>query len=229
VAAYYGLCHAPHVYTADDAFQIVQAPDSSNRRRLATVYSSNTGHKIDSANFGELVSFIATELLRNELCLENISQGISSVPEAAFLWSFGSSFLLGSVLDKVNSKQYTIKDFAEWEGYHDPACYGRATKDSKLAIVGMACRFPGGANDLESYWDLMMKGKDVHTQVPADRFDAAAHYDSTSQTPNTAVTTPMGCFIDQPGLFDAGFFGISPKEVSPCSSKSSIIIYVLLY
>ena len=59
----------------------------------------------------------------------------------------------------------------------------------------------------------MAEGRDVHTRVPADRFDLNTHYDPSGNTPN-ATETPFGNFIDKPGLFDAGFFNMSPREVS---------------
>ena len=46
-----------------------------------------------------------------------------------------------------------------------------------IAIVGLGCRFPGGANDAASYWDILREGKDVVGEVPADRWDVEAYYD----------------------------------------------------
>lgn len=59
----------------------------------------------------------------------------------------------------------------------------------------------------------MEEGRDVHTRVPADRFDLATHYDPTGQTEN-ATQTSFGNFMDSPGLFDAGFFNMSPREAT---------------
>lgn len=72
---------------------------------------------------------------------------------------------------------------------------------------------PGGANDLEAFWDLLKEGRDVHQEIPADRYDVDSHTDPSGATRNTSAT-PFGCFIDQPGLFDAGFFGMSPREAA---------------
>ncbi|KAI0906088.1 polyketide synthase [Ustulina deusta] len=84
-------------------------------------------------------------------------------------------------------------------------------KSSKIAVVGMACRFPGGADDTEKFWEVLMQGRDVHTHVPPDRFNIETHVDPTGKTPNTSKT-PYGCFLDNPGFFDAMFFGMSPRE-----------------
>jgi monodictyphenone polyketide synthase len=70
---------------------------------------------------------------------------------------------------------------------------------------------PGGATDTEKFWELLESGLDVHRKIPADRFDVDSHYDPAGKRVN-ASHTPYGCFIDEPGLFDAPFFNMSPRE-----------------
>lgn len=81
---------------------------------------------------------------------------------------------------------------------------------TKLAIVGMAGRFPDAATH-EKLWELLEKGLDVHRVVPADRFDVKTHYDPTGKIINTSHT-PYGCWIENPGFFDPRFFNMSPRE-----------------
>lgn len=80
----------------------------------------------------------------------------------------------------------------------------------KLAIVGMAGRFPDAASH-QKLWELLEKGLDVHREVPKDRFDAKTHTDPTGKARNTSHT-PYGCWIEKPGLFDPRFFNMSPRE-----------------
>ena len=80
---------------------------------------------------------------------------------------------------------------------------------SKIAVVGMAGRFPNSDN-LDSLWKILEQGLDVHRRIPPDRFDVDAHYDPTAKE-NTSHT-PYGCFIEEPGLFDSRFFNMSPRE-----------------
>lgn len=87
----------------------------------------------------------------------------------------------------------------------------RGSQQAKIAIVGMSCRMPGGATDTDKFWDLLDQGLDVHRKIPADRFDVGTHHDPTGKRVNTSHTA-YGCFIDEPGLFDAGFFHMSPRE-----------------
>ncbi|KAK3685036.1 hypothetical protein B0T22DRAFT_409111, partial [Podospora appendiculata] len=80
----------------------------------------------------------------------------------------------------------------------------------KLAIVGMAGRFPDAASH-EKLWELLEKGLDVHREVPPDRFNVDTHYDPTGKAVNTSHT-PYGCWIENPGFFDPRFFNMSPRE-----------------
>jgi asperthecin polyketide synthase len=70
----------------------------------------------------------------------------------------------------------------------------RSPKQAQLAVVGISCRLSGGANDTELFWELLVEGRDVHTRVPAHRFDLDTHFDPTGQTPS-ATQTPFGNFI----------------------------------
>lgn len=80
----------------------------------------------------------------------------------------------------------------------------------KLAIIGMAGRFPG-ARDTEAFWNLLYQGLDVHQPVPANHWDVKTHVDLTGSQKNTSAT-PFGCWLDEPAVFDARFFNISPRE-----------------
>ncbi|KAF7559526.1 hypothetical protein G7046_g4638 [Stylonectria norvegica] len=82
--------------------------------------------------------------------------------------------------------------------------------DSKIAIIGYSGRFPDSASN-EQFWDLLRAGKDVHREIPPDRFNWKTHYDPTGKTKNTS-RIKYGCFIEEPGVFDARFFNISPRE-----------------
>jgi acyl transferase domain-containing protein len=81
---------------------------------------------------------------------------------------------------------------------------------SKLAIVGMAGRFPDAASH-QALWELLERGLDVHREVPKDRFDVKTHSDPTGKQRNTSHTR-YGCWMENPGLFDPRFFNMSPRE-----------------
>lgn len=85
-----------------------------------------------------------------------------------------------------------------------------APKNAKLAIIGMSGRFPGAKN-VDAFWDLLYEGLDVHKPAPALHWDVKTHVDPTGTQKNTSAA-PFGCWLDDPGEFDARFFNISPRE-----------------
>ncbi len=82
---------------------------------------------------------------------------------------------------------------------------------SAIAIVGMGCRF-GGANDLSSYWDLTVEGRNAFTRVPADRFDVDIFFDKNPRSTDK-ITTAVGAFIDDIYSFPGLAFGIPPRRL----------------
>ncbi|MCC6488112.1 MAG: SDR family NAD(P)-dependent oxidoreductase [Candidatus Hydrogenedentes bacterium] len=93
-----------------------------------------------------------------------------------------------------------------------------------IAIVGMACRFPG-ANNPDEFWALLRDGIDAITEVPADRWDISAVYDPNPATPRKA-NTKWGGFIDGVDQFDAHFFNTSPREAASMDPQQRILLEV---
>ena len=94
-----------------------------------------------------------------------------------------------------------------------------------VAIVGMACRFPGGASDPVSFWRLLRDGRDAVTEVPRERWDVDAYYDPDPEAAGKMVTR-WGSFIDGVGDFDARFFGISPREATNMDPQQRLLLEV---
>ncbi|MGB8208490.1 MAG: beta-ketoacyl synthase N-terminal-like domain-containing protein, partial [Mycobacterium sp.] len=88
----------------------------------------------------------------------------------------------------------------------------RATTDEPIAIVGMACRFPGGVNSPEDLWDMVIQGRDVLTEFPSDRgWDLADLFNPDPDVAG-ACYTRTGGFVDGVADFDPAFFGVGPSE-----------------
>ena len=88
----------------------------------------------------------------------------------------------------------------------------RKAVDEPLAIVGMSCRYPGGANSPEQLWEIVAAGADGITDFPTDRdWNLDELYDPDFEHPGTTYAR-MGGFIEGAGDFDAGFFAIGPNE-----------------
>lgn len=88
---------------------------------------------------------------------------------------------------------------------------GRAGRDGEIAIVGMACRFPG-APSLSAYWRLVREGRNAFGPVPADRWNHDAFF-STVQRAVDRYYVPTGGFIDDVRSFAAMEFAIPPRRV----------------
>src|SRR5688500_2376739 len=82
-----------------------------------------------------------------------------------------------------------------------------------IAIVGMACRFPGETNDPQSFWELLRLGKDAITETPEGRWNAARYYHPNAAAPGRMVTR-WGGFVANADAMDAAFFGIAPREAA---------------
>ena len=94
-----------------------------------------------------------------------------------------------------------------------------------IAIVGMSCRFPGGANSLESYWALMRDGVDAISDIPADRWDVDALYAADRNKPGKTYIR-WGGFLDGIDQFDPAFFGISPREAAHIDPQQRLLLEV---
>ncbi|SRR5579862_104310 len=94
-----------------------------------------------------------------------------------------------------------------------------------VAIVGMACRFPGGADTLRSYWRLLSEGIDAVGEIPADRWDPSAWYDPNPDAPGK-MSTRWGGFLRDVDRFDAEFFGISDREAVSIDPQHRLLLEV---
>jgi acyl transferase domain-containing protein/acyl carrier protein len=82
--------------------------------------------------------------------------------------------------------------------------------DEPIAIVAVACHFPGAPNP-EAFWEVLSGGVDAISEVPEDRFDIDEFYDPDPEAPGK-IYSRFGGFLDEVDGFDPEFFGISPRE-----------------
>ena len=81
----------------------------------------------------------------------------------------------------------------------------------RIAIIGIGCRFPGGVNDAESFWKLLVEGREAVCEVPPDRWNVERYYDPEPGVAGKSIAK-RGGFLEQIDQFDPRFFGISPRE-----------------
>jgi acyl transferase domain-containing protein len=92
-----------------------------------------------------------------------------------------------------------------------------------LAIVGIGCRFPGGAESARHYWELLCGEIDATCEVPETRWNAARYHDPNPSKMGKIVTR-RGGFLSQIDQFDPQFFGISPREAHSLDPQQRLLL-----
>jgi acyl transferase domain-containing protein/NAD(P)-dependent dehydrogenase (short-subunit alcohol dehydrogenase family)/acyl carrier protein len=93
-----------------------------------------------------------------------------------------------------------------------------------LAIVGIGCRFPGGGNTPETFWNLLRDGVDTLGPVPPKRWDATRFTDADGAFPGTAVNLEAGFIAQDIEHFDADFFGVAPREAARLDPQQRLLL-----
>lgn len=100
-----------------------------------------------------------------------------------------------------------------------------AAQPDRIAIVGAGMRFPGGVVDAQSFWDLLAAGKDAITDIPQDRWDWRLYYNPNAAAPG-AMYSVRGGYLDGIDAFDAGFFGLAPREAIMLDPQQRLLLEV---
>jgi acyl transferase domain-containing protein len=92
-----------------------------------------------------------------------------------------------------------------------------------LAVIGMACRLPGGIVSPSEFWQLLKSGRSVVSDLPTDRWDTRGWFHSDPTRPGRSYASKGG-FCEGVDLFDADFFGISPREASRMDPQQRLLL-----
>ncbi|KAK3681664.1 polyketide synthase [Podospora appendiculata] len=210
--------HAAHVFDESDVEHIVSQIREDKvglRTSKIPLISTATGQVIAGCSFKDLLRVIVRDTLRTpvrwelvastcrSLLIEGNAQKCAIVPFSSY-----AAPMLSAALSSDSGIQVTT----ESTNKPDKTSSGSSGRfeDSKIAIIGYSGRFPDSASN-EEFWQLLRAGRDVHREIPPDRFDWKTHYDPTGKAKNTS-RIKYGCFIKEPGLFDVRFFNMSPRE-----------------
>jgi len=122
--------------------------------------------------------------------------------------------------DALRQALVAVRDLRSKLGKHESA------KSEPIAIVGMACRFPGGAVNPEAYWELLRDGNNALVEVPQDRWDINGFFDPDPEVPGKMYTR-VGGFLREPiDRFDPQFFGITPREAECMDPQQRLLLEV---
>ena len=94
---------------------------------------------------------------------------------------------------------------------------------TSIAVIGMACRLPGGIDSPERLWEALLRGDDLVTEIPPDRWDGDEHYDPQPGVPGRSVTK-WGGFLDDVAGFDSEFFGINEREATAIDPQHRLLL-----
>ena len=216
--------HATHLFTKHDVDEVIRtARPTFSSRSIIPAISGASGEVREPLTFTALLRCCVEDMLILQLDIPKISRAVARVLDSSFsaqvvlkpIETSISNGILASLEPAVAQRCSVDNTITPAASMHrsvteEPSNTACGTHDSKIAIVSMSGRFPDAAN-LEEFWDLLYEGRDVHRQIPEDRFDAERHHDATGRRKNTSKVM-NGCWIKEPGLFDAKFFNISPKE-----------------
>ncbi|KAK8117442.1 polyketide synthase [Apiospora kogelbergensis] len=181
--------------------------------RCEGIFSSSTCEPYDASTLRDLLRVIIADISQLPLYLEetikNVASSLKGRDNARLLPvgpTHSVSFVqreLQRVIPTVNIDNISVDDDV-------PNSEGHSRGSDRVAIVGMSGRFPDSESTSE-LWDLLLSGRSAHRRIPESRFPIDDFLDSSCEAP-TAVSTPLGCFLKNPGKFDNLLFSISPRE-----------------
>lgn len=146
------------------------------------------------------------------------------------LFGLGDHFEMIEFADRLSSLSPEKRALLEQRLAAQNAAQPRTDSDRRdeaelstaVAVVGMACQFPG-ADDLAQYWDIVLGGRIQAKVIPNHRWDVEGLFDAAPETPGR-MSTKWACMVDDIDQFDPMHFGIAPREASRMDPQQRMLL-----
>ncbi len=131
-----------------------------------------------------------------------------------------------NVVENMDDTQRIKRAFIAIEKLQSKLKVLEYARTEPIAIIGIGCRFPGGANNPDAYWQLLRDGVDAISEVPTDRWDVEAYYDPDWTKQGKINTRDSGFLNTKVYDFDPQFFGIAPREAMQLDPQQRLLLEV---
>ncbi|KAI2634619.1 hypothetical protein GGS21DRAFT_543711 [Xylaria nigripes] len=220
--------HAPHlpVFTFESTAKPSYIWDLPVQEG-ACIMSTDDCVPYSSKTLGEVTRLIMYAVLRAPMMIERTFAATAEYLKkrcvAAAVSILGTSAQAGALIQTLRKTgvRAVILPSPEYN-IDQPLRYGSGT----VAIIGMSSVFPQ-AKSLEQFWQHLMAGHTTHGRIPCDRFDLDDFYDPSGARFNTMMNTD-GCFLSDPGAFDACLFNMSPREAMQVDPTHRLLLMTSL-
>ncbi|WP_375772899.1 acyltransferase domain-containing protein [Archangium gephyra] len=129
-----------------------------------------------------------------------------------------------STPDNVEARKALLRQaLSKIEGLEQRLAQAEQFRDAPIAVVGVACRFPGDATTPERYWQNLAAGRDAVSEVPPSRWDNATWFDPDPEAPAKTYSRHGG-FLGAIDQFDAPFFGIAPRDARSMDPQHRLVL-----
>lgn len=216
----FGPYHSASLFTQEDSDAILEGlfpAESTAPSADISFISSTSGRPVQGANVRSRFESALAQILLETMRWQSLVNGMiaalpsSDAPDAPqfHVRAFGST--AGPRLSEAIESATSLTRHQPSPIPDVPRTSSGQADSSKIAIIGYSGRYPH-AECNEEFWDLLVRGLDVHEVVPALHWDARTHVAEPGQARKNTSATPFGCWLQNPAAFDARFFNLSPRE-----------------